>query len=160
MAIICLALALLLVAIDQIIKYLVILYVKPVSSVVAIPHILDLSYVENTGVAFGMFKDLRWLFVLLTSIVIVVFIVLLFKMGKKSKLFSISAALIIGGGIGNLIDRLLYGYVIDYLSLSFFPPVCNFADYCISIGSVLLIVYLLFFYDDSKNINDNEKCDG
>ncbi len=160
MAIICLVLALLLVAIDQIIKYFVIIYIKPVSSVVAIEHILDLTYVENTGVAFGMFKDLRWLFVLLTSVVIVVFIVLLFKSGNKSKLFSVSSALIIGGGIGNLIDRLVYGYVVDYLSLSFFPPVCNFADYCITAGSVLLIIYLLFYYDDGKTKKVKDECDG
>ena len=54
---------------------------------------------------------------------------------------------LIGGGIGNLIDRIAYGYVVDYLSLTFFSPVCNFADYCITIGVILLAVYLLFFSD-------------
>ena len=58
--------------------------------------------------------------------------------------------LIIGGGIGNLIDRVLYGYVIDYLSLSFFPPVCNFTDYAITIGVILLVVYIFFFSDSFK----------
>ena len=48
--------------------------------------------------------------------------------------------LIIGGGIGNLIDRIFRGFVIDYLSLSFFPPICNFADYCITIGAVLFVL--------------------
>ena len=52
--------------------------------------------------------------------------------------------------IGNLIDRVLYGYVIDYLSLSFFPPVCNFADYAITIGVILLVVYIFFFSDSFK----------
>ena len=65
------------------------------------------------------------------------------------------AGLIIGGGIGNLIDRIFYGYVIDYISLSFFPPVCNFADYAITIGTILLIIYVLFFsntFDNSEKV--------
>ena len=80
---------------------------------------------------------------------------MIIKNGNKSKLFSISAALIIGGGIGNLIDRIFLGYVIDYLQLSFFSPVCNFADYCISIGTVLLVINLLLFSDmkDEKKID-------
>ena len=65
----------------------------------------------------------------------------------KGKFFYVCAALIIGGGIGNLIDRIFFGYVIDYLSLSFFPPVCNFADYCITAGTIMLVIYLLFFSD-------------
>ncbi len=150
-----LAIAALVVIIDQVIKFFVSANLKPIGSTVAIPHLLDLVYVENRGVAFGMFKDMRWIFVALTSVVILVFIVLLIKNGNKSKLFSISAALIIGGGIGNLIDRVFLGYVIDYLQLSFFSPVCNFADYCISIGTVLLVVYLLFFSDtkDEKKVD-------
>ena len=150
-----LAISALVVIIDQVIKYFVSVNLKPIGSTVAIPHLLDLVYVENRGVAFGMFKDMRWIFVALTSIVIVVFLVFLIKNGNKSKLFSVASALIIGGGIGNLIDRIFLGYVIDYLQLSFFSPVCNFADYCISIGTVLLIIYLLFFSD----IKDEKKFD-
>ena len=69
---------------------------------------------------------------------------------KNSKLFSVSAALIIGGGLGNLIDRIFVGYVVDYLALTFFPPVCNFADYAITAGTVLLIIYLIFYADKDK----------
>ncbi len=153
MVFIYLLIAALVVVVDQVIKFFVSANLKPIGSTVAIPHLLDLVYVENRGVAFGMFKDMRWIFVALTSVVIVVFTVLLIKNYSKSKLFSISAALIIGGGIGNLIDRIFLGYVVDYLQLSFFSPVCNFADYCITIGTVLLVVYLLFFSD----INDDKK---
>lgn len=142
-----LILALVIALVDQIIKYFVIQNLRPVHSVTAIPHILDLTYVENRGVAFGMLKDNRWIFVAFTSVVIIAFIYLLIKYGNTSKLFSISAMLIIGGGIGNLIDRIFFGFVVDYLSLSFFPPVCNFADYCISAGTVLLVIYLLFYSD-------------
>ena len=73
-----------------------------------------------------------------------------------------AASLIIGGGLGNLIERVFMGYVTDYLSLSFFPPICNFADYCITAGTVCLIVWLLFFSDfmksDKKKIESDEQA--
>ena len=125
-------------------------------SVTAVPYILDLTYSENRGVAFGFFQNGTVFFAITTSIVIVVFAILLIMNYKKSKLFSIAAALIIGGGIANLIERVFYGYVVDYLRLSFFPPVCNFADYCITAGTVCLIVYLLFFSDLLKMKNKDK----
>jgi signal peptidase II len=156
LAIVYLLLALVIAGADQLIKHFVLENLVDAGRVTAIPHILDLIYVENRGVAFGMFSNMRWLFVVITSIVIIAFIVMLFKGGYKSKLFSISCALIVGGGIGNLIDRLAYGFVVDYLQLSFFSPVCNFADYCITVGTVLLVIYLLFYSDLSKD-NTKEK---
>ena len=136
-----------LVIIDQIIKYFISAYLQPVGSVSVIDNIFSMTYVENKGVAFGMFSDMRWIFVALTSILLVIIIFYMFKKRPKGKFFYVCAALIIGGGIGNLIDRIFYGYVIDYLSLSFFPPVCNFADYCITAGTIMLVIYLLFFSD-------------
>ena len=136
-----------LVIIDQIIKYFVSAYLQPVGSVSIIDNIFSLTYVENKGVAFGMFSDMRWVFVALTSVLLAIIIFYMFRKRPKGKFFYICAALIIGGGIGNLIDRIFYGYVIDYLSLSFFPPVCNFADYCITAGTIMLVIYLLFFSD-------------
>ncbi|MGN0509481.1 MAG: signal peptidase II [Ruminococcus sp.] len=136
-----------LVIIDQIIKYFVSVYLQPVGSVSVIDNLFSLTYVENKGVAFGMFSDMRWVFVALTSVLLAIIIFYMFKKRPKGKFFYVCAALIIGGGIGNLIDRIFYGYVIDYLSLSFFPPVCNFADYCITAGTIMLVIYLLFFSD-------------
>ena len=136
-----------LVIIDQIIKYFVSAYLQPVGSVSVIDNLFNLTYVENKGVAFGMFSDMRWVFVALTSVLLAIIIFYMFKKRPKGKFFYICAALIIGGGIGNLIDRIFYGYVIDYLSLSFFPPVCNFADYCITAGTIMLVIYLLFISD-------------
>lgn len=136
-----------LVIIDQIIKYFVSAYLQPVGSVSIIDNLFSLKYVENKGVAFGMFSDMRWVFVALTSVLLAIIIFYMFKKRPTGKFFYICAALIIGGGIGNLIDRIFYGYVIDYLSLSFFPPVCNFADYCITAGTIMLVIYLLFFSD-------------
>ena len=125
--------------------------VKPEGFISVIPGVFSLTYAENRGVAFGLFQDGTVVFAITTSIVIIVFSILLFKNYKKSKLFATAAALIIGGGLGNLFERVVLGYVVDYLSLSFFPPICNFADYCITAGTICLIVYLLFFSDFMKN---------
>ncbi|MCH5202804.1 MAG: signal peptidase II [Oscillospiraceae bacterium] len=150
-----LAIAAAVVVIDQIIKYFVSIYLPNAGTVEFIPYILDLDYVENRGVAFGMFKDMRWIFIAITSVVICFLLYIIIFRRINSKLFNISASLIIGGGIGNLIDRIYYGYVIDYLQLSFFSPVCNFADYAITIGTALLVIYVLFFYDKNKKVDDN-----
>lgn len=136
---------------DQIIKYYVSAYLQPIGTVNVIDNLFKLTYVENRGVAFGMFTDMRWFFVVLTSAMLALIIIYMFKKKPSGKFFYITSGLIIGGGIGNLIDRIFYGYVIDYLSISFFPPVCNFADYCITAGTIMLVIYLLFFSDMTKD---------
>lgn len=142
---------------DQIIKFFVSTNLKEIGSVSVIDNLLSFTYVENNGVAFGSFADNRWIFVVLTTALIAAILIYMFKKKPKSKLFYASVALVIGGGIGNLIDRIFYGYVIDYISLSFFPPVCNFADYCITVGTVLLMVYVLFFSEVGKKELKNDK---
>ena len=160
MPVIALIIGVLLAAVDQIIKYFVLNYLQLVGSVIVIDGLFKLTYVENKGVAFGMFSDMRWFFVAVTAILIAIIIYIMFKKKPTGKMFYISAALIIGGGIGNLIDRIFYGFVVDYLSVSFFPPVCNFADYCITVGTILLIVYVLFFTNvmkSEKNVNKSDE---
>ena len=149
MPVIALIIGVLLAATDQIIKYFVLTYLQPVGSVTAIDGLLDFTYVENRGVAFGMFSDMRWFFVAVTAVLIAIIIYIMFKKKPSGKMFYISAALI----IGNMIDRIFYGFVVDYISVSFFPPVCNFADYCITVGTLLLIAYVLFF----SNVMKSEK---
>lgn len=145
MAIVAIGLAALLVAADQLIKYFVAAFLKPVGAVSVVDNLIDLIYYENHGMSFGMMEGARWIFVIFTAVAMVVMIYLLFRNKNEKKMYYISIALIIGGGVGNMIDRILYGYVIDYFRVSFFPPICNFADYCIVIGAVLLAVYILFF---------------
>ena len=142
---------------DQIIKFFVSTNLKEIGSVSVIDNLLSFIYVENNGVAFGSFAGNRWIFVVLTTALIAAILIYMFKKKPKSKLFYASVALVVGGGIGNLIDRIFYGYVIDYISLSFFPPVCNFADYCITVGTVLLMVYVLFFSEVGKKELKNDK---
>ena len=154
MTFVAIAIGLLIAVLDQVIKYFVSADLKPIGSVTVIDNVLNFTYVENRGVAFGMFSGMRWVFIALTALLICAIIIYMFKRKPQSKLFYVCVALIIGGGIGNLIDRIFYGYVIDYISLSFFSPICNFADYCITIGTVLLVIYVLFF---SKEFNEQKK---
>lgn len=146
--------------IDQGIKYLVVNNLKPLGSVEIIPNLFSLTYVENKGAAFGMMSNMRWVFIVFTVLVIIAFIFIIFKYKIKNKLFIASAILLIGGGIGNLIDRIFFGFVVDYLSLSFFSPVCNFADYCITAGTVTLLIYIIFysnFFNSDKRKKNNEQ---
>ena len=116
---------------DQLFKYLVVQNLAPDGHVTVIDHLLSLVYVENRGVAFGMFQNHIWIFALVTFLFIGVFVYLI-----VSKRFHL--------------DRLFRGFVVDYLSLSFFPPVCNFADYCITFGAVLFIIVLFTQNGDGK----------
>lgn len=150
MALIALLVSALVAIIDQVIKYFVSTYLPTAGNVEVIPSFLSLTYLENRGVAFGMFSDMRWFFIIITSAVIVLLVYIISTRKINSKLFLFGSALVVGGGIGNLIDRVFLGYVVDYLQLSFFPPVCNFADYCVTVGTVMIVVYLLFFSDKLK----------
>ncbi len=158
MPFVALIIAAVVVAADQIIKFFVVSNLKPVGTITVIDGVFNLTYVENKGVAFGLFKDMRWFFVVVTLIFIAAIVFYMLKQRPEGKLFYVLAGLIIGGGVGNLIDRILYGYVVDYLSLSFFPPVCNFADYCISAGVIILAVYVLFksAVKEKNKVNKND----
>lgn len=147
--------AVLIVVIDQLLKLLVVNTIKTSGSVEILGGLVNFQYVENRGMAFGMLKDCRWLFIIFTVIVVVGVIIYMITTKPQSKFLLTSLALILGGGVGNLIDRIFLGYVVDYIQLSFFSPVCNFADYCITIGTVLLIIYILFF--SPLNEKDNSK---
>ena len=146
-----------LVSIDQSLKHLAKTYYEAnwgktqySGHVDIIPNFLNVTYAENRGAAFGMLKDQQWFFILFTLSVIAVFIYLIECKKISNKLFLASATLLISGGFGNLIDRIYRGYVVDYLKFSIFPTVCNFADICIVVGTVILGIYILFYYKSSK----------
>ena len=131
-------------AIDQIIKYFIVSELKPVGTVNVLGDVFKLTYVENRGVAFGMFSGMQWVFILLTSALLAAIIFYMFKKRPKSKFFYITVALIIGGGIGNLIDRVRLGYVIDYIEPLFVDfAVFNFADCLITVGAALMVVWAI-----------------
>ncbi len=135
-----------LVGIDQLTKSLAVIHLKNQPPIPLWENVFELQYCENTGIAFSLLENQRWVFIPITCIVMAVFCVMLVKSDlRRSKLFSLSCALILAGGIGNLIDRIAYKYVIDFLYFKLIDfPIFNFADCCVVIGAILLFVYLAF----------------
>lgn len=119
-----------------------------------IPRTVDFVYVENRGAAFGVMQDTRWFLIALTVVVLAVILIYVFKSKKKHPLFLLSVALVFAGGIGNLIDRVFFGYVTDFIHLLFIDfPCFNIADICVCTGGALLVIYLLFI-DAKKGEKD------
>lgn len=144
MALLAVIIAVLLVAVDQLTKLYAINVIRPQGTVTLIDDFYYLTYVENRGAAFGMLQNQRIIFIAVTLLIFAVFGYILCKYKIEGKLFLAAVVLIFGGGVGNLIDRVFRGYVVDFLQFSFFAPVCNLADYFITVGAVLLIVSVLF----------------
>ena len=144
--------ALAVVVIDLALKYAVSSGMTVGQSFEVIPGVLNVTYVQNTGAAFGILGQQRWIFIVVSAIMIVLLTLFLARAKGYHKLVYISAALILGGGVGNMVDRLSLGYVIDYIDFCAFPSlwrwVFNAADTAVCVGAGLLIVYLLFL--DSK----------
>lgn len=133
-----------LVVIDQLSKLYAINVVKPQGFIKVIDNFYYFTYVENRGAAFGMLQDKQWFFVVITLAIFAVLVTVLYKYKIEGKLFYTATVLIFAGGIGNLIDRIFRGYVVDFLQFSFFPPVCNLADYFITVGAVMLVISVAF----------------
>lgn len=141
---------------DQIIKLFALKYLEPIGSKSAIPGVFQFSYVENTGAAFGSFSKFTVVLSIFTAIVLVAMIIYLFSKKLKFGVMYCSLVLIISGGIGNLIDRVFRGYVIDYIEPLFVNfAVFNFADMLVTIGAAILIIYLI--YDMIKSGKDANK---
>lgn len=134
---------------DQLIKMRVAEKIMPYTSIEVIKNFLYITYVENTGISFGLFKGLRLVFIILTIIVCLVISYYIFKFYRNHIAVTACLALIVGGAIGNLIDRIRFGYVIDYIHFTIFPPVFNLADSAIVCGAIVLSGLLIF----SKNIS-------
>ncbi len=105
---------------------------------------LNITYVKNFGAAFSFLWGGRYILIIASILAILMILYLVFFKKIHDKLFLIAASFVIGGGIGNLIDRIFLGYVIDYLKLSFFSPVCNISDYFITFGGIIFAYCFLF----------------
>lgn len=142
-----------LLALDQISKYLVQLYLSPVgSSVPVIDGLLQFTNVHNTGAAWGMLDGFRWLFIPLTLIVAGALIYVMIRFRKNLCVFSrITLALLLSGAVGNFIDRVALSFVRDFVDITpwFSFPVFNIADSALSIGCVFLVIDVLFLKDRS-----------
>ena len=144
------------VAIDQVTKYLVLDLLKPIGTVEIIPGLLNFSYVENRGAAFGMLQNMTTILSVVTAISCLIILYLLFAYRNHDFLSYAACVLIAAGGIGNLVDRILRGFVVDFISVSFFPPVFNFADCCVTVGVVFALAHLLRLEMRHKKKKDAE----
>jgi signal peptidase II len=130
---------------DQITKFLTVRYLKPLKSVPLLEGLLRLTYVENRGAAFGILQNQRWFLIVLPVLVIGAMIFYLIFHRKDSLLLKVSLAVIIGGAIGNLIDRVFLGYVVDMFEFAFIDfPVFNVADIAVVCGAILLGIQIIF----------------
>ncbi len=144
-----LILAIVLVAADQVMKYYIsgALYAGEQASL--IPGIVHLTNVKNKGIAFSFLSEanVRWILVGISAVCVIIILIVLFrsKMGPFGK---VTLAMIMGGAAGNLIDRALYGDVLDMFEAEFLPfsfPVFNVADVCITLGVILFVIYYLIY---------------
>lgn len=136
--------ALLLLIADQVSKFLVREHLAPVDTVSLIPDVLHFTYVENRGAAFGILQDKQWIFIILTLVITVFAVYLLAAKKISGRLETWAIFLILSGGAGNLIDRVLFGFVtdfIDYRLIHFY--VFNIADCCVVVGVCLFVLAVL-----------------
>lgn len=142
-------LGIILVAVDQLIKIWAVNELKPVKSMdfihIGALDIMDLRYVQNEGAAFSSFSGARWFLVGIVVIMLIGLTIFVVKYQYKHPFFMISAVMVMAGGIGNLIDRVRFGYVVDYLDVKLFNfAVFNFADICVVLGAIFLLICLFW----------------
>lgn len=136
--------------IDQLSKIIVRNDLAYRSGVNVIDGLLSFVYVENYGAAFSSFSGFRYALIILPILILVACGYAYVKYRKEHDLLNFAIILVIAGGIGNLIDRVVYGFVTDMISFSFFPPVFNVADIAVTLGCFLLFVYILFIHKEGK----------
>ena len=132
-----------LIACDQLIKHWAGSVLKPVGSIMLIPGLIKLTYVENFGAAFGMLQGKRWILIWFTGAFLALIAFLLATNRIQKNIERFSAALILAGGAGNLADRIRQGYVVDYLDINelFSYPMFNLADCCVVVGAALILIW-------------------
>ena len=142
-----LAAAAALIGIDQAIKLWAVNVLQPVGSMPLIPHVVELRFVLNQGMAFSLLSGKQLFLIIATSIALILVAYMLFFRSRGKYLQQAAMLLVLGGGIGNLIDRALNGQVVDYINLLFMRfAVFNFADICVCVGVALWV--LVIFLDE------------
>lgn len=141
-------LSIIIIVADQLSKYFAIEKLKGSLSHIIIPNVLKFTYVENTGAAFGILKNKQLFFIITTLIIVVLISLFLIKYYHQLHIFmKIGLGLLLGGAIGNLIDRIRFGYVVDFIDVRLFNsydfPVFNIADISIVLGTMIILILTL-----------------
>ena len=133
------------------------LNLKQIGTIPLIQDIFHLTYVENKGIAFGMFAEERLLFILVSIGVLVILSVLYTKTQPRTKWLQIGTSFIYGGAIGNLMERMAKGYVVDFFDFRLINfPVLNIADIAICVGAVMLVIHFIISDKTEKEGIDSE----
>lgn len=151
MLIIDLILAIVLLVLDQYTKYLAIIKLKGQSAYVLIDGVLELQYLENRGSAFGMLQNQKYFILFVGVVFLAVILFFLFKLPQQKKfcVMHILLSCIIAGGIGNMIDRIRFDFVVDFISFILIDyPIFNVADCYIVCGTIVLFILFLFVYKE------------
>ena len=159
-----------LVIFDQFTKYLAVSHLAGREARVLIPGILELRYLENNGAAFSMLQNQQWFFYILTAVFLIFAIWLMRKIPQNTSEFNPllwSLAILCAGAVGNLIDRIMHRYVIDFIYFSVINfPIFNVADIYVTVSVILLIILVLFHYKETdlqkifgRKNNANQKED-
>lgn len=145
--------SLLIIILDQIIKFVVIQNMELYSSITIIKNFFNITYVQNIGAAFSILSGNVVFLSLISLIVLVAIYIYLSKKKSFNKIQTIAYSMLIGGIVGNMIDRIFRGFVIDYLDFSILKynfPVFNFADICIVVSAIILLIF---------SIKEGKSCD-
>lgn len=155
MKIIVFVVSILLILLDQLFKYLVSSNMILYESIEIIPKFLSITFVENSGGAFSILSGGRWFFIIFGLISLYFIFRFIMLDSKVSNFDKVSYSLVLSGIVGNLIDRIFLGKVIDYIDFNLFgydAPIFNFADICIVIGAFMIIIILLVRGDSNEDI--------
>ena len=130
---------------DQLTKYLAVEHLKPIESLPLWKGVLHLTYVENRGAAFGMLSESRWVFMVVSTVALSALLVYFYFFHRRyTYLGTVSLAMIISGGIGNMIDRTALGYVVDFIDFTLINfAVFNFADSIVCVGAGMLVLAIM-----------------
>ncbi|MCR5229943.1 MAG: signal peptidase II [Solobacterium sp.] len=149
-----LAAVIILILLDQFTKYLAVQHLLPLQGgKILIPGVFRLLYLENRGSAFGMLQNKQTFFIIFTIIVLVAILIVYSHMPQTARMLflRIDLVLIFAGAIGNFIDRIRQGFVVDFLYFELIDfPIFNVADIYVTVGCILLILLLLFYYKDEE----------
>ncbi len=132
------------------------LHLQPLGTLPLINHVFHLTYVENRGIAFGMFSGQRLTFILVTILVLVLISFVYSKTKERSRWMKWGVAMIYGGAIGNLMERMAKGYVVDFLDFRLIHfPVFNIADIAVCVGAVCLMIHFFMEKEPETEVGDN-----
>ena len=143
---------LILVAADQFTKQLAIVSLKGNSGISIIKNVFKLFYLENHGAAFGVFQEQRIPLLIVTVLVLIFICYIFYRIPHEIKFTAIKWILVIlaAGAVGNMIDRIYNGYVVDFLYFELINfPVFNVADCYVVVGAILAVILIIFYYDDN-----------